>query len=173
LLHQVVPTATVAALLGNPKDPEHAPALVAVKDAARTLNLDLVAVDAFAPEQIDAAFETLVEKRVGILVIASGAFFINQRAQVIALTAQHGIPCIYTGKESSSDGGLMSYGNDLADAYRRNGIYVARILKGDKPGDLPIDRATKFELVINLRTAKTLGLSIPPTLLALADEVIE
>jgi putative ABC transport system substrate-binding protein len=115
----------------------------------------------------------LMEIRVGLLVIASGAFFINQRAQLIALTAQYGIPCIYTGKESPSDGGLMSYGNNLADAYHRNGLYVGRILMGDKPGDLPIARSTKFELVINLKTAKKLNLDIPPTLLALVDDVIE
>jgi putative tryptophan/tyrosine transport system substrate-binding protein len=173
LLHQVVPTATTAALMGNPRDPEHAPALSAVEDAARALGLDLIAVDAFTPDQIDTGFKTLVEKRVGLLVIASGAFFINQRTQLVALTAQYGIPGIYTGKESSADGGLMSYGNNLADAYHHNGLYVARILKGDKPGDLPIDRSTKFALVINLKTAKALALTIPPTLLALADEVIE
>jgi putative tryptophan/tyrosine transport system substrate-binding protein len=173
LLHQMVPAASTAALMGNPKDPEHAPALAAVKDAARTLGLDLVSLEAFTPEQIESGFKVLLEQNVGLLVIASGAFFINQRRQLIALTAQHHIPCIYTGNESANDGGLMSYGNNLTDAYRRNALYVGRILKGDKPGDLPIDRSTKFELVINLKAVKTLGLTVPPTLLATADEVIE
>jgi putative ABC transport system substrate-binding protein len=173
LLHQAVPAATTAALMGNPKDPEYPPAILAGNAAASTLGLDLIAVDASTPEQIEAAFKTLLEKRVGLLVISSGAFFINQRTQLIALTAQHGIPCIYTGSESVADGGLMSYGNNLSDAYRRNALYVGRILKGDKPGNLPIDRSTKFEFVINLKTVNALGLTIPPTMLALADEVIE
>jgi putative ABC transport system substrate-binding protein len=173
LLHQAVPAATTAALMGNPKDPEYPPALLAGKAAASSLGLNLIAVDASTPEQIEAAFKMLVERRVGLLVVSSGAFFINQRMQLIALTALHSIPCIYTGNESTADGGLMSYGNDLADAYRRNALYVGRILKGDKPGDLPIDRSTKFEFVINLKTVNALGLTISPTLLALADEVIE
>ena len=107
------------------------------------------------------------------MIVGAGPFFINQRAQIIALAAQPAIPCMYSDPASPAVGGLISYGNVLTDAYRRNGLYVGRILKGDKPGDLPIDRSTKFELVINLKTAKALNLTVPPTLLALADNVIE
>jgi putative ABC transport system substrate-binding protein len=173
LLHEVVPAAKVAALLGNPKDPEFEPAVAVAKDAAHALGLDLVVLEATTPGEVEAAFATAVQKHVGALAVASGAFFINQRAQLIALAGHHAIPCIYTGRETTTDGGLMSYGNLLADAYRRNALYVGRILKGEKPGDLPIDRSTKFELVINLKTAKALGLTVPFGLLNAADEVIE
>ncbi len=130
-------------------------------------------LNAGTPREIDTAFASLVQQRAGALLIASGPFFVNQREHIIALAKQYAIPTMYSGRESPSAGGLMSYGNILADAYRRNGIYVGRILKGDKPGDLPIDRSVQFELVINLKTAKALGLTVPPTLLARADEVIE
>ncbi len=130
-------------------------------------------LEATTPAEIEAAFGAAAQKRVGALVVASGAFFINQRAQLVGLAVRHTIPCIYTGRESVVDGGLMSYGNILADAYRRNALYVGRILKGEKPGELPIDRSTKFELVINLKTAKTLGVTVPFGLLNGADEVIE
>lgn len=130
-------------------------------------------LNATTPSEIEAAFATAVQQRVGALVVASGAFFINQRAQLIGLAARHSIPCIYTGRETVTDGGLMSYGNLLTDAYRRNARYVGRILKGDKPSDLPVDRSTKFELLINLKTAQALGLTVPQTLLVSADEVIE
>src|ERR1700682_2101073 len=173
LLHEVVPAAAVMALLGNPKDPEFEPAVAVAKDAARALGVQLVVLEAATPSEVEAAFDTAVQKHVGALVIASGAFFINQRAQLIGLAARHAVPCIYTGRETVTDGGLMSYGNVLADAYRRNALYVGRILKGEKPGDLPIDRSTKFELVINLKTAKALGLTVPFGLLNAADEVIE
>jgi putative ABC transport system substrate-binding protein len=173
LLHELVPAATAAALLGNSKDPEFEPAVAVAKDAARTLGLQLVVLDAATPSEVEVAFATAAQKRVGALVVASGAFFINQRAQLIDLAARHAIPCIYTGRETVTDGGLMSYGNLLADAYRRNALYVARILRGDKPSDLPVDRSTKFELLINLKTAKALGLTVPQSLLVSADDVIE
>jgi putative tryptophan/tyrosine transport system substrate-binding protein len=173
LLHEMVPTATVAALLGNPKDPEFEPAVVVAKDAARTLGLRLVVLEATTPGEIEVAFATAAQKGVGALVVASGAFFINQRVQLVGLAARHAIPCIYTGRETVIAGGLMSYGNLLADAYRRNAHYIGRILKGDRPGDLPVDRSTKFELSINLKTAKALGLTIPQGLLVSADDVIE
>jgi putative tryptophan/tyrosine transport system substrate-binding protein len=173
LLHDVVSAVAVMALLGNPKDPEFEPATVVANDTARALGVQLVVLEATTPSEVKAAFDTATQKHVGALVVASGAFFINQRAQLIDLAARSAIPCIYTGRETVTDGGLMSYGNVLADAYRRNALYVSRILKGEKPGDLPIDRSTKFELLINLKTAKALGLTVPFGLLNAADEVIE
>jgi putative tryptophan/tyrosine transport system substrate-binding protein len=173
LLHDVVPAAAVMALLGNPKDPEFDPATAVANDTARALGVQLVLLEATTPGEVEAAFDTAAQKRVGALVVASGAFFINQRAQLIGLAARHAVPCIYTGRETVTDGGLMSYGNILSDAYRRNALYVGRILKGERAGDLPIDRSTKFELLINLKTAKALGLTVPFGLLNAADEVIE
>ena len=173
LLHQLIPATKVIAFLANPKDPELPPQLEAVKDAAGALGIQLVVVDASTPNEIDAAFASMLEKGARGLIVASGAYFINQRAQITALTAQHAIPSVYSGRDSVVAGGLMSYGNNLLNSYRRNGLYVGRILKGDKAGDLPIDRSTKFALVINLKTAKALGLSVSPMLLATADEVIE
>jgi putative tryptophan/tyrosine transport system substrate-binding protein len=173
LLVEVTPAGALLGLLTSSKDPELPAQLETIKGAAPALGRRLVVVDANTPSEIDAAFATLRANGVRALMIASGPFFINQRAQLVALAAQHALPCIYSDRESVVAGGLMSYGNNLQDAYRRNGLYVSRILKGDKPGDLPIDRATKFELVINLRTAKALALEIPPTVLAVADEVIE
>ena len=137
------------------------------------LGLTIIVLKATSPTEIEAAFVAMVRQSVGAANVAPGPFFINQRAQIIALAAQHAIPCMYPDPASPAVGGLISYGNVLTDAYRRNGLYVGRILKDEKPGDLPIDRSTKFELVINLKTAKALGLTVPPTLLAIADHVIE
>jgi putative ABC transport system substrate-binding protein len=173
LLHQIVPTAAVVGFLMNPNDTEISAQLAAIKAAALELRLQLVVANAASANEIEAAFIGLRQQNVRAVFVASGPTFVNQRAQLIALAAQHAMPCIYSGKESPAAGGLMSYGNNLEDAYRRNGLYVGRILKGEKPGDLPVDRATKFELVINLKTARALGLSVSPTLLATADEVIE
>ncbi|MFZ0524696.1 MAG: ABC transporter substrate-binding protein, partial [Xanthobacteraceae bacterium] len=173
LLHQLVPAAAVIGILANPRDPELPPQLTAAKVAAHSLGLKLVVINATSPADIEAGFAALVQQGAGAMIVAAGPFFVNQRSQIIALAAQHTIPCIYSGRESPAAGGLISYGNVLTDAYRRNGIYVARILKGDKPADLPIDRSTKFELVINLKTAKALDITVPPTLLALADEVMD
>jgi putative tryptophan/tyrosine transport system substrate-binding protein len=173
LLHELAPGAAVVAFLTNPKDPELTRQLPAVQDGARALGLRLIVANAATPTEIDAAYDELMKQGANAVFVASGPFFVNQRAQLVALAARYAVPCIYGGRETAVAGGLMSYGNDLKDAYRRNALYVARILKGDKPGDLPIDGATKFELVINLKTAKKLGLDIRPTLLARADEVIE
>jgi putative ABC transport system substrate-binding protein len=133
----------------------------------------LMVLNVETPEDIDAAFPVLTQKGIGALIVSAGPFFVNRRAQIVALAAQYRIPASYAERDYVDAGGLMSYGNNLQDAYRRNGIYVARILNGDKPADLPIDRATKFDLAINLKTAKELRLNVPLTLLTSADEVIE
>jgi putative ABC transport system substrate-binding protein len=173
LLHELVPAAMIIAMLLNPSDPESAPSSTTALEAARALGRQLVVVHANTADEIDVAFTALVQQRAAALVVGSGPFLQNRRDQIIALAAQHAIPTTYSDRQSPASGGLMSYGNNLADAYRRNAICVGRILKGDKPSDLPVDRSTKFELVINLKTAKALGLEVPPTLLARADEVIE
>src|SRR6516162_2360267 len=173
LLHELVPNATIVALLTNPNNPESARQPTELQEAARAIGLQLVVLTATTPSGIDAAFTAMVQNRVGALLVGSDPFFTDRREQIIALAAQHAIPTIYAGRETAGADGLMSYGNSLADAYRRAGIHTGRILKGAKPSDLPVDQATKFELIINLKTAKELGLEVPPTLLARADEVIE
>jgi len=173
LLKELVPAATVIALMVNPSDPEGVSGVKPVEAAAQAVGCRLVVVKAGTAGEIDAALAAVAQQRIGGLVVAAGAFFVNRRAQIIALAAERAIPVIYPYREGPANDGLISYGNNLLDAYRRNAAYVARILRGEHPGDLPIDRSTRFELVINLKTAKALGLSVPQTLLAQADEVIE
>ena len=144
-----------------------------MQEAAGTLGLQLAVLNATTASEIDTAFTTIVHTGIGALVVAGDAFLANRREQIIALAARHAVPTIYVNREMAGAGGLMSYGNSLTDAYRRAGIHTGRILKGAKPGDLPVDQATKFELVINLKTAKALGLTIPPSLLLRADEIIQ
>jgi putative ABC transport system substrate-binding protein len=144
-----------------------------VQAAARTLGVQLVAQNASNEPEIDAAFATFVEQRVGAVTFAADAVFNARRAQLIALAARHALPVMYFYREFANDGGLMSYGGFDTDAYRLAGVYAGRILKGDKPADLPVQQVTKVELVINLKTAKALGLTVPLSLLGRADEVIE
>ncbi|HXZ22782.1 MAG TPA: ABC transporter substrate-binding protein [Pseudolabrys sp.] len=175
LLHELVPNATVIALL---LDLNAAPDAVSHmtsegQAAARTLGLQLVVLNARTVSDIDTAFANLARERAGAVVVGGGAFLVSRRDQIVALAARHAVPAIYGFREYSADGGLISYGNDTRDAFRRAGVYTGRILKGDKPADLPVERATKFELVINLKTAKALGLTVPMSLLGRADELIE
>jgi putative tryptophan/tyrosine transport system substrate-binding protein len=174
LLHELVPNATIVALLINPNNPESARQPAELQEAARAIGLQLVVLTATTAGEVDTAFMAMMQNRVGALLVGSDPFFANRREQIVALAAQHAIPTIYAdlGLVTGADG-LMSYGNSVADAYRRAGIHTGRILKGAKPSELPVDQATKFELFINLKTAKALGLDVPPTLLARADEVIE
>jgi putative ABC transport system substrate-binding protein len=173
LLRDMVPGLTTLGLLLNPTNPASVLAARDVQGAVQALGLKLVTVDAVSEGDIDKAFGQFVEKRIDGLIIASAIFFFRNRERLIALAASHAIPSIFNEREFTTDGGLMSYGADTKDAYRQAGLYVARILKGDKPADLPVMQATKFEFVINLQTARTLGLDVPPSLLAIADEVIE
>ena len=159
LLHELVPNAAVIALLVDLNVPDAASQVSEVQAAARTLGLQLVVLNARTASDIDMAFASLVRERAGALVVGAGAFLLSRRDQIIALAARHAIPAIYGFREYSADGGLISYGNDIPDAFRRAGVYTGRILKGDKPADLPVERTTKFELVINLKTAKALGLT--------------
>ena len=173
LLHEALPTTTVVALLVNPTTPLTEPETRGVRDAARSLGLQLHVLNASTESEINTAFGILVELRAGALVVSVDTFINNQRAQIVALAARHAVPAIYGVREFATSGGLMSYGNDLVDSYRQSGIYAAKILKGEKPADLPVQQVVRVEFVINLKSAKTLGLTFPITLLGRADEVIE
>jgi putative ABC transport system substrate-binding protein len=173
LLHEFVPNAVVIALLVDLNVPNATSRVSQVQAAAHALGLQLVVLNARTASDIELAFGRLVQERARALLVGAGAFLLSRRAQIIALAARHAIPAMYGFHEYSADGGLISYGNDIPDAFHRAGIYTGRILKGEKPADLPVERTTKFELVINLKTAKTLNLDIPLKLQQLADEVIE
>jgi putative ABC transport system substrate-binding protein len=173
LLHELLRTATVVAMLVNPTTPLTEPETRGVRDAAHSLGLQLHVLNASTEGEIDAAFRSLVALRVGALVVSVDVFLNNQRAQIVALAARHAVPAIYGVREFAAAGGLMSYGNDLADAYRQSGIYAGKILNGATPADLPVQQVVRVEFVINLKTANTLGLTFPLTLLGRADEVIE
>jgi ABC-type uncharacterized transport system substrate-binding protein len=173
LLHELVPNAGVIALLVNPKGRETAHMQSDAQEAARRLGQQLFVLNASAPSEIDTAFANMGQGRAGAVLVGGDPFFSSRRQQIVALATRDAIPSIYFSREYVAEGGLMSYGNNVPDAYRQAGVYVGRILKGQKPTDLPILRPTKFELVINLKTARTLGLIVPDKLLTLADEVIE
>jgi putative tryptophan/tyrosine transport system substrate-binding protein len=173
-LHELVPTATIMAALVNPTNPTNAEILSRdLQATARLLGLQLHLLHASSDADIDAVFATLTELRAGGLVIGTDAFFTGREKKLAALALRYRIPTIYQWREFVAAGGLMSYGGSFADSYRLAGVYTGRILKGEKPADLPVQQATKLELFINLKTAKALGITVPPTLLALADGVIE
>jgi putative tryptophan/tyrosine transport system substrate-binding protein len=173
LIHELVPNVTVAGMFVNPNNPNADSVTRNARETARSLGLQLHILNAGSPVEIDTAFAGLVEQRIGILLSAADPFFMGRRDQVVALAARHAVPAIYFAREFATAGGLMSYGTSISDAYRLAGVYTGKILKGARPADLPIEQSTRFEFVINLTTAKTLGLQIPDKLLALADEVIE
>ena len=173
LLRELIPTATIMASLVHPTNPNAETISRNLQSAARTLGLQIHVLYASTERDIDDAFTTLIRLRAGALVIGSDPFFNSRSEQLATLAVRHAIPTIYQYREFAAAGGLMSYGGSNTDAYRRAGVYTGRILQGDKPADLPVQRSTKVELIINLKTAKALGLEVPPTLLARADEVIE
>jgi putative ABC transport system substrate-binding protein len=171
LLRQLMPTAGMIAYLMNPNNPNWE--LDNVQAAARSLGQQILVLNADSDREIDAAFATVAQQRVAALLVASDPLFFDRRDQLIALAARQAVPAIYYLRAFSQAGGLLSYGNNLADMYRQVGTYTGRVLHGERPADLPVMQSTKFELVINLKTAKALDLTIPPALLATADEVIE
>jgi putative ABC transport system substrate-binding protein len=173
LLHELVPAAALIAVLLNPTNANFQTQLRGVQDAARALGQQVSILSASTERDIDVAFATVTKSRAGALLVGSDPFFNNERDQVIALAARHTIPAIYEGREFAMAGGLAAYGTSLADAYRQAGIYTGRILRGEKPADLPVVQPAKFDFVINLKTAKALGLDVPPGLSASADEIIE
>jgi len=173
LLHELVPKATVIGALAKPSNPNAEPQLRDLQAAARALGRELVIFGADNAQDIDSSFAMMARRQVGALVVTADGFLIGRQDQIVALAARYAVPTMYPLSQYVAAGGLISYGANLPDAYRQTGIYVGRILKGAKPADLPVLQPTKVELVINLKTAKALGLNVPPTLLAIADEVIE
>jgi ABC-type uncharacterized transport system substrate-binding protein len=173
LLRDLMPQVVAIAYLMNPNNPNAEFELQAAQTAARSLGLEMLVLRAGTERELDTALATTLQQQADALLVASDTFFVGRREQVVTLAARHQIPAIYYLREFAEAGGLMTYGNSLPDVYRHVGVYVGRILKGEKPSELPVMQPTKFELVINLKTAKALGLEIPPMLLARADEVIE
>jgi putative ABC transport system substrate-binding protein len=173
LIHELVPLVSTIAVLTNPLVSETEARLRDLQEAARTLGLRLLFESVRSEREFDTAFATIADQKAGAVFVDGSPFFVSRRDQLIELAARHALPTMYFEREFAAAGGLMSYGTNFADAYRQAGIYTGRILKGTKPADLPILQPTKFDFAINLKTAKALGLEVPPTLLARADEVIE
>jgi putative ABC transport system substrate-binding protein len=173
LLNELIPPAAVIAHFVDPNFPPSDSIANEVERAARATGRQMIVLKTSSEHDIDAAFATILQMQAGALLVGAGPFFNSRRNQIVALAARHAIPAIYEFRDSALAGGLMSYGTSLADAYRQSGVYTGRILKGEKPAEIPVLQPTKFELVINLKTARTLGLTIPPGVLAIADEVIE
>ena len=173
LLHELLPAAARVAVLVNPTSPDFGSTIRNVEAAARTIGLQIQVLNASSSREINEAFATFVRERPDALLTGTGPPFTGRRAQLVQLAAFHRIPAIYAGRQNAEIGGLMSYGASLTDTYRQLGVYTSRILKGAKPADLPVVQSSKFELVINAETARMLGVTIPPSLIARADEVIE
>jgi putative tryptophan/tyrosine transport system substrate-binding protein len=173
LLRDLLPRANPIAMLTTAYNPTVKPALNELAAASRAKGVEVVVLDIKSEQDIDAAFATIMKQRIGALVVQNDAFLNSRRDQIIALAARHALPAVYAYREHTLAGGLISYGTNVNEMYRPAGVYIGRILKGAKPADLPVLQPTKFELVINLKTAKALGLTIPETLLATADEVIQ
>jgi putative tryptophan/tyrosine transport system substrate-binding protein len=173
LLHEMVPTATVVAVLVNPTNPNARIQSAALQAAAHTIGLQIETLNATTESEIDAAFAQLAERRTGALLVDTDAFLFSRRAQLVGLAKRNAISAIFDRREYAEAGGLVSYGGSVEDVYRLAGVYTGRILKGEKPADLPVIQSTKLQLIVNLKTANTLGMTVPPSLLARADEVIE
>lgn len=173
LLHELVPSANKIAYLTNPANPSVQLEVNAVQEAAKTFGIDLQILNASNDPEIEAAFARLAELNAGAVIVAGEPFLDSRRAEIVELAARRAVPASYSWRENVAMGGLLSYGTSINESYRNSGIYCGRILKGEKPANLPVMQPTKFELMINLQTAKALGLTIPPALLTGADEVIE
>ena len=173
LLRELVPSAKIVGFLVNPANPTSESVTTDTQAAARALGIELVIRNARSESDIDSAFESLAQERVNAVIIGTDQLFTSRRNQLVALAARHALPAIHYLHEFVDAGGLISYGASITDAYRLAGGYAGRILKGEKPADLPVQQTVKFELAINLKTAKTLGLTVPDKLLVAADEVIE
>jgi putative ABC transport system substrate-binding protein len=173
LARELLPRAATVAVLVNPRSPEAEPQLRDLQTTARAIGQQLRILNASSESEIEAAFATVMNERDAALLVTNDPLFISRLDQLVALAARHAVPTIYDRRAYTVAGGLLSYGTDYLDGYRKLGVYAAKILNGAKPADLPVEQSTKFELVINLRTAKELGLEVPATLIARADEVIE
>jgi putative ABC transport system substrate-binding protein len=173
LLRQIAPKATAIGMLANPNTTETETERTDVQAAAQAIGMQLIVADVSSDRDIEPALAALVQRGIGALLVGAGGFMTSHRERIVALATRHALPAMYGLREFVAAGGLMSYGTSITDAFRQVGVYTGRILKGENAADLPVMQSTKFDLVINLKTAKTIGLTIPPTLLALADEVIE
>jgi putative ABC transport system substrate-binding protein len=173
LLRELIPTAAVIAVLINPSNARAKTDTREMQEAAHAIGQTIVVLDASSEREIDLAFSALAQHHASALLINADGFFRTQSTKLVTLAAHHSVPAVYSDRHNALVGGLMSYGTSIEDAYRQSGVYVGQILNGAKPANLPVIQSVKFELVINLKTAKALGIEVPPTLLALADEVIE
>jgi putative tryptophan/tyrosine transport system substrate-binding protein len=173
LMHELIPSVTTGGMFVNPNNPNAESVTRNARETARSLGLQIHILNVGTKAEIDSAFEMVREQRIDMLASGADPFLLGRREQFVALAARHAVPAIYFAREFVSAGGLMSYGTSISDAYRRAGVYTGKILKGAKPADLPVEQSTRFEFVLNLKTAKSLGVSVPDKLLALADEVIE